>query len=86
MEVLSIYADAMRERLAFPEPFLLTNRKSQQFQIINRFKNFESCLNRLDVCKTMTVRQGAGRLYRILPAASGYGGMARLNGRATFCT
>jgi len=29
MEVLSIYADAMRERLAFPEPFLLTNRKSQ---------------------------------------------------------
>jgi len=86
MEVLSMSADAMSARPPPPTPFPVRNRKSEQYQIINRFKNFESCLNRLDVCKTMTVRQGAGRSWRILPAASGYGGMARLNGRATFCT
>jgi hypothetical protein len=86
MEVLSIYADAMRERLAFPEPFLLTNRKSQQFQIINRFKNFESCLNRLYVCKNSSASGTQGLAVRFCRLQMCPAALARLNGRATFCT
>ncbi|MET3794384.1 hypothetical protein [Aquamicrobium terrae] len=46
-----MYADAKDAGPSLPRPFPVRTRKNKQYQIINRFKKFESCLNRLDVGK-----------------------------------
>jgi hypothetical protein len=43
-----------------PRLALVRTRKTERYQIINRFKKFESCLNRLDMQKAGELSKGSG--------------------------